>query len=166
MDRLKRIYAELVETVNNSRLYLVNYFSELKSQIDIECETYLSKGALGTKDEEKAIEQQIDMIHQVDLFQSKCLDKLKKHTIEHLTNLSEFEHRLNHLHLMNTDAVLELEKKLYCVLYERKRVLFMNKGIVFLSIEDYEAVFIPYYLIDDGPRDPNILFGILKTHLL
>ncbi len=156
MDKLERIYNELNEAVNG-KMYLLKYFDNLKSEIDLEC----VKVALGSGDELRAFEQQIELIEQVDLFQGECLANLERNPIGELS-LEEWDQRLRNLDLKDMEAALRLEKELYCELYRRKKALFMNKGIVFLGMNEYEAVFKPYYLtVIDGQRDPGLLVGIL-----
>ncbi len=173
MDKLEEIHLELKSTAN-SRIYLVSYFDEIRNQIDVECETYLSKidsrikldQDKREKQKEKAIEQQQEFIKEVDLFQQECLKNLGADPIEPL-NFEELERRLNSVNLKNNNSVLELEKELYCTLYNRKKLIFMNKGILFLSLEKYKKFCgvkmrcSNSFSASRPQKSPDILFGIL-----
>ena len=173
MDKLEEIHLELKSTAN-SRIYLVSYFDEIRNQIDVECETYLSKidsrikldQGKREKQKEKAIEQQQEFIKEVDLFQQECLKNLGTHPIEPL-NLEDLERRLNSVNLKNNNSVLELEKDFYCTLYNRKKLIFMNKGILFLSLEKYKKFcgvkkkYSMSLFATVPQKNPDILFGIL-----
>lgn len=130
MESLEKQLDELKQVLNNPKLYLVDYFSELQNKIDLECQIYLNKG--NVKDSENAIKRQQEMISQVDQFREECLSNLQTIACD-LTDLEMFEQRLETLDFEETVATLQLEKAIYCALYGRKKLLFRNKGIIFLS---------------------------------
>ena len=59
---VKKIYDELKAIVDHSKFYLINYFDEIRNEIDIECAKYLDKKNLAQELKEKAITQQQEMI--------------------------------------------------------------------------------------------------------
>ena len=107
---------ELKLIISSPRLYLVNFFDDLKNQIDIEAQIYMDKHKLEAELKEEATQQQVAMINEVDLFQKKCLDCLAAKPIDQFS----------------LDQVQSLEGDLYV----RKKMLFMNKGLMFLNISD------------------------------
>jgi len=107
---------ELKLIISSPRLYLVNFFDDLKNQIDIEAQIYMDKHKLEAELKEEATQQQVAMINEVDLFQKKCLDCLAAKPIDQFS----------------LDQVQSLEGDLYA----RKKMLFMNKGLMFLNISD------------------------------
>jgi hypothetical protein len=139
MDRLCEIYSELKSTVNGE-LYLANYFTEIRNQIDIGCEEFISEPNLKDDVKEKAIQQQEELINEVNSFQKECLKNLMVNPIKEV-DLEKFDFRLKTLDLADNKAVLNLEKDLYCVLHNRKKALFINKGIVLLRLDAYWSLF-------------------------
>ncbi len=48
---------------------------------------------------------------------------------------------MNRYRSADKDRVLQLEKELYCLLFDRKKALYMNKGIIYLNMnESYDFV--------------------------
>lgn len=128
----------------------MNYLDEIRKQIDIECQTYLNKVDVEV-DKEKAIQQQEKMINVVNLFQTDCLSNLTK--IQYgQNNTDDLEQSLNSLYLEEGDAALKLERDISCSLFQRQKLLFMNKGVVFLDEN---------YLAELFGRNLDILFGVL-----
>ena len=76
----------------------------------------MDKHKLEAELKEEATQQQVAMINEVDLFQKKCLDCLAAKPIDQFS----------------LDQVQSLEGDLYA----RKKMLFMNKGLMFLNISD------------------------------
>ncbi len=118
---------ELKLIISSPRLYLVNFFDDLKNQIDIEAQIYMDKHKLEAELKEEATQQQVAMINEVDLFQKKCLDCLAAKPIDQLS----------------LDQVKSLEGDLYA----RKKMLFMNKGLIFLNISDILYRHAPYNML-------------------
>jgi hypothetical protein len=137
--------------ISSPRLYLVNFFDDLKNQIDNEAQIYMEKHKLESELKEEAVQQQVAMINEVDLFQKKCLDCLAAKPIDKLS----------------LDQVQSLEGDFYA----RKKMLFMNKGLMFLNISDLldqlgrlRSHLYHLYLKKDEIdliRNGNFLFGML-----
>jgi len=139
---------ELNLIINSPRLYLINFFDDLRNQIDTEAEIYMAKHKYGVELKEEALQQQVAMINEVDLFQERCLDSLAAKPIEQLS-----------LH-----QVQNLERDLYA----RKKMLFMNKGLIFLNMSDLLVRLVqkdqPFHFEienDDFLRVANFPFGML-----
>ena len=144
MDKLQTIYGDL-KLVASSKLYLVNYFDEIRNSIDIECQTFLDKPEAIDELKEKATQQQLEMIEQVGLFEKSCLSELEKSPLEQL-DLEELDRRVKSLDLKDKKEVEKLEKELFCEAFNRKKRIFMNKGCIFLAKK---------------PKRTEVLFGIL-----
>ena len=138
---------ELNLIINSPRLYLINFFDDLRNQIDTEAEIYMAKHKYRVELKEKALQQQVAMINELDLFQERCLDNLAAKPIEQLS-----------LH-----QVQNLERDLY----SRKKMLFMKKGLIFLNMSDLLVRLVEkqqfHFDIDmrDFLRVANFPFGML-----
>jgi hypothetical protein len=107
---------DLKLAVDSPKIYLSTYFDETKNQIDLECQSYLGQDKLADEDKEKAISQQLELIHEVNSFERKCLEnvgQLELPTREQIDGIKE-------------------EKELYIALHQVQKKLFMNQGMFFL----------------------------------
>lgn len=136
-ESLEKIQNELKSTVNG-KVYLINYFDDLRNQIDIECQLYLCKQELTSYAKAKAIRVQQKMVSEVDRFQTQCLENLKSNPE---VELSLAEQNLRSFDIKDTEVFLKLEKDLYTELHNRKKYLFFNRGILFFSTAKYEVFF-------------------------
>ena len=73
---METVHTELKSITNSPKLYLINYFDDIRKQIDIESQIYMNKKKLGAELKERALEEQLKMINEVDSFQKKCLNHL------------------------------------------------------------------------------------------
>lgn len=153
MSRLEIIMSELKAATSSPRVYLVNYFDDIRSQIDIDCQTYLNNEF---EKMEQAIRHQDQMINQVDLFQKECLANLGTIPFD-LKRLNDLEDRFNSVDIGDKESVLKIEKDIYCALFEIKKLLFLKKGIIFVNLEKCEKFIEPTC----KQIDPQILFGLL-----
>lgn len=131
MKNLIRYLGELKFVLNSPKLYLVDYFDKIRNQIDLDCEIYLN-GKIEIKNREKATQQQEEMIKEVDLFEMECLSDLKTRKRDS-TDLEVLKDCLKSLDFEDEDAVLMVEKQIYCALFERKKILLGNRSIIFLN---------------------------------
>ena len=90
--------------------YLVEYFDELRNQIDIACQLFINEKNDEAAD--RAIKLQEEMIIEVKKFQDSCLDNLPSLAVE---NSSE-------------EGLLSMQKR-----------IFLNRSILFESTKDIEA---------------------------
>ncbi len=153
MDGSEFLLHELRSAVNSPKLYLVKYFDDIRNQIDICCESYLQARDLTVRAKEIALQKQQEMISAVDLFEKECLINLETNT-GGLVGLDELECSLKSLDPSNKEKVLQVEKSVYCQLYERKKFLFMNKGIIFFDMDNC-CQYLPIQC------HPQVLFGHL-----
>ena len=157
MNKLESILEELKLIVNNPKIYLANYLDDIRCQIDIECQLYLNSPNLAMRDERLAIEQQLQLIYEVDIFEQKCLMNLKTTTTQaNQTNLELLDTRLQSLNFENRDAISEIKKDIHSAFYSSQKLLFMNKGIIFLNITNYKK-----FLQFRSFTQQKILFGLL-----
>ena len=149
---LKKKYDELKAIVDHPKLYLVNCFDEIRNEIDIECAKYLDKKNLAQELKEKAIEQQQEMIDELEAFQRQCLANRNCSNPNDQSQLDELEQRLK---FVDKNGVSDLEKDLTCAIYNRKKMLFMNQGVIFNTTNEHKKLLI----YRSNFRD--ILFGLL-----
>jgi len=158
MNKIESIYSELKYLNDQPKVFLLKQFDEIRYQIDIECQKFLN--ALNflylNGLEIKTIEQQLEMLSEVDLFQKQCLAKFAQNPPKQL-NLEELDQRIKSINSEDKDVALKLEKELYKEMFNRKKCLFGNKGIVFLSMENCKHFFQHYVSFGE----PRILFGTL-----
>lgn len=127
MDKLETVLSELKSAVNSPKVYLTTYFEDIRNQIDVGCQIYLNRRDLATTAKEQAIQQQQEMINEVDLFEKQCLSNLQKIPRD-FRDLEELESRLE-----NRNSLKKLEKDIYSRLHETKKLIFMNKGILYFD---------------------------------
>jgi hypothetical protein len=140
--------------ISSPKCFLVQYFDDVRNQIDLECQKYLDNNELELTSKEKAILRQQEMIDEVDSFQKQCLAYLKTEQLDQI-NFEEFEKRLK---LQDK----ELGKDLCCAIHSIKKELFMKQGIVFYKKENYEKLFEIRKLIDPEAYSSNsFMFGSL-----
>lgn len=135
MNKLEKLLNELRLIVNSPKIYLINHFNEIRSQIDLECQIYLCGDDLSTERKEQAIQIQVQMINEVDLVQQKCLTNLETITFNEQVNMKVLEQCFEGLNLEETDGLLKFEKEVYISLYQRQQLIFMNQGVLFFSIK-------------------------------
>ena len=113
--RESNLLNDLKLAVDSPKRYLANYFDEMKNQIDLECQVYLGQDELADEYKERAINEQLEMIQEVDSFEQKCLANV------------------GHLELPTKEQIdgIREEKELYIALHQVQKQLFMNQGIIF-----------------------------------
>lgn len=148
MSRLETVLRELKLAADSPEIYLANFFRELQNQIDLECEAFLNRANVSDRDKGRAIQQQIQMINEVDLFQRKCL--------ANLTRIPIGPERVEHGHAN--------EKDFYRALFKRQKLLFMNQGVIFFNNKNFDQflqVNLHFYLLSFKYENPLQLFGLL-----
>ena len=151
MNKLENIFVELNSIANNPKVYLVNYFETIRSQIDIECQLYLNSDNVADDLKEKAIEQQTQMINEIALFERRCLLVAEK-DLGRLANSGKLNDNLK-----NQNSVKKMEREAFSHLYKAKKFVFLNEGIIFLSIENLKK----FFKSSIRPIGSQILFGCL-----
>ena len=123
---------ELQSILESPTLYLANYFSELRSQVDTEIVSKLVNLKKEDKEDTNLVETWQKMITKINSFEKECIKKrYQLKTFEEAIN--SIESILNDMRSYNFDEIKEL------IQYEEHRLLerlFQSKTIVFLSIED------------------------------
>lgn len=157
MNKLEDHLNELKAIAQNPRIYLVNYFDEIRNQIDVECQAFLSRSDLASDVYDMAIQQQEELIGEVFLFQRRCLENLEMLVSNDLTEIGQLEQRFNSLIAGDEEASLNVEKDVYCALYDRKKLLFNNKGLIFFSLKDFQKLMKSSYM----EIGSDILYGLL-----
>lgn len=67
---------ELKLALNSPRIFLANFFNELCSQIDVECELFLQENSKNEQKSSQAIDLQNQQIDQVKAFEKSCLSNI------------------------------------------------------------------------------------------
>ena len=79
-------------------------------------------------------QRQQEMIEEVGVFQEQCVANLVSKPIDQM-NLEAIECGLKNVSLDNQELVLNFQRQLYCELHKRRKTLFLNKEMVYLSGE-------------------------------
>jgi hypothetical protein len=168
MDKIGKILLEIKLIDSSPKLYLVNHFDMVRNQIDLDSERYLDTMKKLVKDQiqdwylilkECVYQRQQEMIDEVDLFQEQCVSNLTSNPIGQM-NLQEIECGLKNLRLDNQEMVLKFQRQLYCELHNRKKTLFLNKGMVYLNRE-FCAEALSCWINNEKDDFRFVLFGCL-----
>jgi hypothetical protein len=130
MDAIERICIELELTIRSPRLYIAEYFDLTRNEIDLETQLYIQK----SKDSEGAIEQQLIMIDEVNLFEKKCLSNIDLNALE-LLKMDKKRLQVINLRFQNEELLFELERYYYCLLFRRKEIIFKKQSVIFFGME-------------------------------
>ncbi len=126
----------LKTALNFPELYITEFFSELKSRIDIKCEIFVSQLADPTgEDYQQAINYQSILIHELCKFERQCLQNLQLNKSTELINDESLS--------LHSDA--NLNDFVYETFLQFQKEIFLNRTIVFLSkdngaVGDYELL--------------------------
>lgn len=165
VEQLKTYLNNLKSVIKSPRLYLSDFFTDLRNTIDIQCESSIQK--LTDDEASKSLEWQSLLISEVDAFEKECLSKLNNNGV--LTNslIKQVKHVMTAIEVNSkTGALVDSPKlnEIKCLLEETTsdilKVLFRNQGIVFLS-KEFLSSFIFEDLNESGFEDSIESFGLL-----
>lgn len=142
MNKLNDKFSKLKSLKNSPRLFIVNYFDEIRNIIDIECENYLIKHG---EEREITIQQQEEMIKEVDLFEKKCLSNLESDQCFSI----DLDNLQNKIESLDKNEVKKAEKELDSAIYRIEKTLLMDQGIVFLNEEQPMSLFGALIIVKD-----------------
>lgn len=134
-DKLMKSLKELKQILKEPNLYLLNYFDELQSQIDIECELMLQK----QNDPQSAasielIEAQCQMAGKLKDFEQTCLQSLKTNRSE---KLNQLDCLLGVVDSIESDVmengVQSQRQRVEQIMASVQEVLFDNKSMMFVT---------------------------------
>ena len=139
-EALKKIKGELASLnliAETPRLYVSNFFSNLRNEIDLSCASFICGNEAEMNDAPRA--QEI-MINKVNFYEEKCLDELRidSETCKYLEKIIEtIKERLNDTVWIEVYAkasdVSELDKMAYETLCKIEKRLFLGRSFVFLK---------------------------------
>ena len=157
---IKKNYNEIKFILENPKLYRRNQLDEIRNQIVIECHVFLNGSNLDNESKEKVIQQQLEMIDKVYLFEKQCPENLEFNSDKLIFAEIQSEF-LIHLNLYNKESLFQIKKGLSCLLFNLKSKLFNKRGIIFFDFlnffeiehlnprQDYEE------LMDTGLPNPQ-----------
>lgn len=137
-DKERLDLKELKSAFENPRLYLASYFEELCNQIDIKCHLFIEANPNLVNE---IIEQQAEMINQVKVFETDCLNQQSKSRLsEQLSGLIRQEIKRIERDLASGSADKDkLRQMLDDALYEIQQALFSNRTLVYLEDDKIES---------------------------
>lgn len=92
--------------MNSPKIAIVNHFDDITNQIDVECRTYLNSDGLTVELQEKAFQQQEEVILEVDRLQTQCLSFSLNIVKSGLTGVEDLEHSLQRPNLEDAQSRL------------------------------------------------------------
>ena len=144
-ELLKSDLNELNEAFKRPRIYLVEYFNNLRSRIDIDCELFIQAN-VNLRFE--VIKQQTFMVNELDKLEQVCLknlptDHLKDDVNEKIKkNISTIQSELKLLDAQNGQILNRIDELIYRTWTLLEKELFSNTTVMYLSREDLKRVFI------------------------
>lgn len=138
-QRLEQLLAglsELKAAMQNPRLYIYQHFSDLKNQIDVECQQFLcSQVDLQSTASTQCIDYQDQMIDEVESHERACLKNcqfadLNKESVTRMIESTEAE--LKGLLALEDKRLGEINLLVGETVYHVKRELFLNRSLLFV----------------------------------
>ena len=117
--RESNLLDDLKLAVDSPKIYLSNYFDELKNQIDLKCQMNMNEYS-----KINATAAHLKLIQEVDSFEQKCL-----------ANVGQLE-----LPTKKQIEGIKEEKELYIALHQVQKQLFMNQSMIFWDIEQFKKL--------------------------
>ena len=158
LDTLKSDLNNLKSVIKSPRLYLSDYFTELRNKIDIQCETTIRKAVEKTREQ---LEHQSLLIEEVNSFEKECFLRLDKNGLlsnailkQVKTLMTTIESNYKSGALDTGPKLNEIKSLLDEIISDMHKTLFIARGIVFLANE-FLATFIP------GIENQLETFGLL-----
>lgn len=134
-DKLMKSVKELKQILKEPKLYLLNYFDELQSQIDIECELMLQKqNDLQSPASIELIKTQCQMAGKLKDFEQTCLLSLKANRTE---KLNQLDCLLGVVDSIESDVTengeISRRQRVEQIMASVQEVLFDNKSMMFVT---------------------------------
>ena len=144
IDQLRSDLNDLKQSLKSPSIYIANYFSNLINEIDIECESFIQKQEIKKTEQTsrrlalKATENQDLIIKEVKAFEKLCIAELNLNGLDTklLHDVTKSIQIIESQIDQNESKLQELDGIAYDLLVRIQRVLFLNKGILFVSREN------------------------------
>ena len=122
------------------KLFLVNYFDNLRNQIDIECEIRIQDSTNSEANE--IIKTQMLLIDEVNLFQGQCIDRIsnqssEKNQEQRLKLIEEIESKLNTIDVLIREKVDHLYEEIEMGIENVLSVLLSNQSFLILTKDHF-----------------------------
>lgn len=136
LEQLLAGLSELKAAVQNPHLYIYQHFSDLKNQIDVECQQFLcSQADLQSTASAQCIDYQDQMIDEVESHEKACLENcqfldLNEESVKRTIESTEAE--LKSLLALEDKRVGEINLLVEETVYYVKRELFLNRSLLFV----------------------------------
>ena len=125
MNKLQKELEKLKSIVNNPKLYLINYFCNLKQDV---CLTKI-------KQLEKNANKYLEIINKIELFEQDCLNSIK--------SFSVFKEEIENFNEINMKSIDDMNYKIEKELFNNKSIHFMkdygkeNKTFLLIINDEY-----------------------------
>lgn len=173
MNDMKRKFKELKLALTVPRVYLANYFDQLRNEIDTACELFTqpaqATGELDTQITKQAHEYQALMIDEVTAFEQMCLFNSKnKHMEANVATtgvemIRKLEQDVENLEQENSQQIRDLRELISTGLFDAQKCLFMSKALIFLTRDEYRREFEYSEVLNSAQSSANgvLSFGVL-----
>ncbi len=143
LEKLNKDLDELKTLFQLPRLYMSNFFSDLKRDIDLASVKHAAAANLNNNNNDNLEQTNLlkkawtDIIQRVDTFESECFNLLRtnKFSSEITNELNEtiklIEDKLNNL--VYREDVIDLSEIIYENIYKLEKIIFQNKTITFID---------------------------------
>lgn len=150
-DTFKKLYKDLNEVLkvafNSPKLYLVDFFDNLRAEVDIEYELSSQKK---TKSEnaptnsKQLLEEYESIINKITSYERECLANCTTQSEERnrvAETINEIECALKSLQKNDVHKFSVIQKVFEETMLRFKRILFMNRSMIFLTRCDLKEIF-------------------------
>ena len=136
LEQLLESLNELKSALQSPRVYIYQYFTKLKNEIDLECQLHLcNQKNLQTSGSVQAIDYQSQMIDQVEAFEIMCIKncqflELNKENVTRSIESTEAE--LKSLLALEDKRIKEINLLVEENFYTTQKQLFLNRSLIFI----------------------------------
>lgn len=149
---LKEYIEEFKFTFKCPKLFISNYFSKTRTEVDISAEKLLGLNVNSTQIYDKINNNRIAIINEINSFEEECLLNLKKNSIKDKSLVDDLNESIKVID-NELDNKYDIKKHANYVFRQYNKLkthLFLNKGLIFTQ-----------RLTNDSFKSDNTWFGIL-----
>jgi Leucine-rich repeat (LRR) protein len=163
LNRLTKQLEKLKSIIEYPRYYLANYFEEIRKQVDlVGTQLTTAEDIILYPVKRKLTENWLLIINRIKSFEEECIKKTMNNKLstdvyfQYLQVIKQLELKLNKLNELKLEDNYfdELEYDIYNESYNLKRVLFLNRSVVFMCPSET--------LVEDLFKEMNMDYAIGK----
>ena len=181
-DKFKKLYKELTEQLkvafNSPRLYLAEYFDNLRADVDIEYEICCQKSkSTSVKEYNQRLEEYESIIKEIKTYEEECMTNFTSISKSESEEWKKFDATIKELEcglkslqrndILKFNVIQNIFDK---TLLSVQRILFKNKSMIFLTSHDIKIIFelinvsnLKYSKLTLSKESLNFLLVIIKN---